>query len=90
MPLQHSLRHFSSFFQGPIDPRAGPAAAEHRRQVSQQSRLAELMLLNRLRARIRHDLTPDTLARAAVVIGVTARHWFGETGRNAADLEPGA
>ena len=48
------------------------------------------MLLNRLRARVRHDLTADTLARAAVVIGVTARQWFGETGRSAVDLEPGA
>ena len=90
MPLQHSLRNFSSFFQSPAGPRAGPATAEHRRQVSQQSKLAELMLLNRLRARIRHDLTADTLARAAVVIGVTARQWFGETGRSAVDLEPGA
>jgi hypothetical protein len=90
MPLQLSLRHFSSFFQGPMDLRAGSAVAQHRRQMSQRSRLAELMLLNRLRARIRHDLTADTLARAAVVIGVTARQWFGETGRSAVDLEPGA
>ena len=90
MPLQYSLRNFSTFFQSPVGSLAGPAAAEHRRQVSQQSGLAELMLLNRLRARIRHDLTADTLARAAVVIGVTARQWFGETGRSAVDLEPGA
>jgi hypothetical protein len=90
MPLQHSLRHFSSFFQSPVGSLAGPAAAEHRRQVSQQSGLAELMLLNRLRARIRHDLTADTLARAAVVIGVTARQWFGETGCSTLAREPGA
>jgi hypothetical protein len=90
MPLQHSLRNFSSLFQNPVGPRADPAAAEHRRQVSQQSRLAELMLLNRLRVRIRHDLTSDTLARAAVVIGVTARQWFGETGRSTVAREPGA
>ena len=90
MPLQHSLRHLSSFSQSPVNPRAGPAAAEYPRRVSQQSRLAELMLLNRLRARTRHDLTSDTLARAAVVIGVTARYWFGETGRGPAVREPGA
>ena len=90
MPLQHSLRNFSSFFQSPVGPRAGPAAAEHRRQVSQQSRLAELMLLNRLRARSRHDLTAETLAHAAVVIGVTARQWFGEAGRRKVVREPGA
>ena len=48
------------------------------------------MLLNRLRARTRHDLTSDTLVRAAVVIGVTARQWFGETGRNTIARESGA
>jgi hypothetical protein len=90
MPLQHSLRNFSSFFQSPVGSLAGPAAAEHRRQVSQQSGLAELMLLNRLRARIRHDLTADTLARAAVVIAVTSRHWFGETGSRKVARGPGA
>ena len=73
-----------------MDLRAGSAVAQHRRQMSQRSRLAELMLLNRLRARIRHDLTADTLARAAVVIGVTARQWFGETGRSTVAREPGA
>lgn len=48
------------------------------------------MLLNRLRARIRHDLTADTLARAAVVIGVTARQWFGEPVHSTLAREPGA
>jgi hypothetical protein len=90
MPLQYSLRNFSSFFQTPVGSLAGPAAAQHRRQVSQQSGLAELMLLNRLRARVRHDLTADTLTRAAVVIGVTARQWFGETGSRKVARGPGA
>ena len=48
------------------------------------------MLLNRLRARVRHDLTADTLARAAVVIGVTARQWFGEPVQSTLAREPGA
>ena len=48
------------------------------------------MLLNRLRARVRHDLTADTLARAAVVIGVTARQWFGETGHSTVARGSGA
>ena len=48
------------------------------------------MLLNRLRARVRHDLTADTLTRAAVVIGVTARQWFGQAGRRKVVREPGA
>ena len=90
MPLQYSLRNFSSFFQTPVGSLAGPAAPQHRRQVSQQSGLAELMLLNRLRARVRHDLTADTLTRAAVVIGVTARQWFGETASRKVARGPGA
>ena len=90
MPVQYSLRNFSTFFQTPVDSRVGPAAAKHHRQVSQQFRLAELMLLNRLRARVRHDLTADTLTRAAVVIGVTARQWFGDTGRSTLARESGA
>ena len=90
MPLPYSLRHFTSFFQSSAGPRDGPATAQHRRQFSQQSRLAELMLLNRLRARVRHDLTADTLARAAVVIGVTARQWFGETGHSTVARGSGA
>ena len=48
------------------------------------------MLLNRLRARSRHDLTAETLAHAVVVIGVTARQWFGEAGRRKVAREPGA
>lgn len=48
------------------------------------------MLLNRLRARVRHDLTADTLARAAVVIGVTARQWFGEAGCSTVVPKPSA
>jgi hypothetical protein len=48
------------------------------------------MLLNRLRACTRHDLTADTLARAAAVIGVTARQWFGEAERFTVAREPGA
>ncbi len=90
MPFQLSSRDLSSFYQSPAGRRSGPAATGPRRLVTQQSGLAELMLLNRLRARIRHDLSPDTLARASEVIGVTARHWFGQTGRSTIGLEPGA
>lgn len=90
MPVQLSPHNFSSFFQRPVRPQTGTDSTGVRCVVSKQSGLAELMLLNRLRARTRHDLTPDTLARAAEVIGVTARQWFGEPGRNTVAREPGA
>ena len=90
MPLQLSSRDVPSFFQRPAGPRAAPVSTGARRLASQQSSLAELMLLNRLRACTRHDLTADTLARAAAVIGVTARQWFGEAERFTVAREPGA
>ncbi len=59
-----------------------PRAARHfkpaaTRQDRFHTGLAELMLLNRLRARNRHDLSSQTLERAAHIIAVTSRHWFG-------------
>lgn len=39
--------------------------------------LAELTLVNRLRARTRRDLAIDALERAAKIVEVTAKHWFG-------------
>ncbi len=59
-----------------------PRATRHVKPVATrqdrfQTGLAELMLLNRLRARNRHDLTSQTLERAAHIIAVTSRHWFG-------------
>lgn len=53
-------------------------SASKRRLISIQAGLAELMLLNRLRARTRRDLASDTLERAAQIIEVTSRHWFAE------------
>ena len=90
MPFELSSRPFSHFLQSPAAPCSGLVRTGDRRRVLHQSRLAELMLVNRLRARIRHDLTEDTLARAAEVIGVTARQWFGDAGRSAVFPEPGA
>ena len=74
-PAQPGSRHFPAFFHSPASLRP---AAGGRRLFGQQSGLAELMLVNRLRARTRRDLAPDTLERAADVIALTARHWFGE------------
>jgi hypothetical protein len=47
--------------------------------IGLQASLAEMALINRLRARTRRDLSVDTLQRAAQVIDVTARHWFADT-----------
>jgi hypothetical protein len=50
----------------------------HPRLVSLQASLAELMLVNRLRARTRRDLALDTLQRGADIIELTAKHWFAD------------
>ena len=41
-----------------------------------QASLAEMLLLNKLRARTRRDLASDTLQRGADIIELTAKHWF--------------
>jgi len=49
-----------------------------RHRVSLQASLAELMLVNKLRARTRTDLALDTLQRGAAIIELTAKHWFAD------------
>jgi hypothetical protein len=78
MAAQSLLHTFSVFQPPPGQVRSGRAFKGRPRLLGLQSGLAELMLLNRLRARTRRDLAPDTLERAAAVIEVTARQWFGE------------
>ena len=72
MPSQLSPHTALSYFK----PEAGhdPDLAQSERRCL--SRLAEFLLLNRLRARTRGDLVADMLERAAIVIEVTSRHWF--------------
>ncbi len=53
-----------------------PASA--RQVLGLRAGMAELVLLNRLRARTRRELSKDTLERAARILEVTARHWLGE------------
>lgn len=79
MPAQ--LTHPPYTFFKPSTPQHPPqqARAQKRRLINIQAGLAELMLLNRLRARTRRDLARDTLERAAHIIEVTSRHWFGES-----------
>ncbi len=50
-----------------------------RQTLSLRAGMAELVLLNRLRARTRRELDHEMLERAARVIGITARYWAGES-----------
>ncbi len=56
---------------GPVPPVWG------RQALSLRAGMAELVLLNRLRARTRREPSREMLERAATVIGITARHWWG-------------
>ena len=60
----------------------GPGA---RRELVQQASIAQLLLLTRLRARNRHDLSIDLLERAAEVISVTCHNWFSSARRQAVE-----
>lgn len=62
-------------------------SASKRRLINIQAGLAELMLLNRLRARTRRDRGGETLERAARIIEVTSRHWFADTA-SLVEVEP--
>lgn len=53
-----------------------PAIA--RQALSLRAGMAELVLINRLRARTRRGAGVDVLEQAARVIGVTARSWLGD------------
>ncbi len=53
-----------------------PASA--RQVLGLRAGMAELVLLNRLRARAQRELSEDTLERAARLLEVTARDWLGE------------
>jgi len=55
-----------------------PAMAP-RRQVGFPSRIAEFLLVFRLRARRRSTLSADILERAVRVVLVTCKHWFSGT-----------
>ena len=79
MPAQLTQSGFVTFFTppAPLAPAARLPAA-HRRLASLQAGLAEVLLLSRLRARSRPNAVSDgTLERAAQIIEVTSRHWFG-------------
>ncbi len=56
--------------------RSVPVAGRH--VLGLRAGMAELVLLNRLRARTQRELSEDTLERAARLLEVTARDWLGE------------
>lgn len=51
-----------------------------RQALGLRTGMAELVLLNRLRARTRRDVTVEVLEHAARVIEVSARSWLAEDG----------
>ena len=89
MAAQLTQRPFTFFNTTRTASPSSPASADgrsasKRRLINIQAGLAELMLLNRLRARTRRDRGGDTLERAAQIIEVTSRHWFAESASLAA------
>ena len=65
----------------PADPAAShpvPAIAPQR-QIGFPSRIAEFLLVFRLRARRRSALSADILERAVRVVFVTCKNWFSGT-----------
>ncbi len=53
------------------------------RQQRLQASLAELLLVNRLKAHSHSAEAGDTMARAAQILSVTCRNWFSSTYREA-------
>ncbi len=52
-------------------------APPSRREVGFRAGIAEFLLLTRLRARHRSAPSPEMLARAALMVQVTCKSWFG-------------
>ncbi len=60
----------------PRQRKAWPAPPA-RREVGFRAGIAEVLLLTRLRARHRSAPSPEMLARAALMVQVTCKSWFG-------------
>ena len=52
------------------------------RGIGFQARLAEFVLLNRLKARNQRDESAEILARAERIVFVTCKNWFAELDRD--------
>ena len=53
------------------------------RGIGFQARLAEFVLLNRLKARSQRDESAEIMARAERIVFVTCKNWFAESDRDA-------
>ena len=81
MVARFRKRLFNPLGGGPA-AKAAPAPVITRRQIGFRASLAEFLLINRLRARIR-TVKPaqsfDVLQRSEHVIFVTCKAWFGDS-----------
>lgn len=83
--LRQGLDASQAFFRAPArlpkKPVAVPAVTAGAKLQSFNSRIAELLLVNRLKARIyQRAHAPEILERAAHVLFVTCRNWFSAPG----------
>lgn len=77
-PCEPTARSLSSHFPLDLSALAKVRPVVARQALGLRAGVAELLLLNRLRARTRRELNAQTLEHAARVIEVTARHWLSE------------
>jgi hypothetical protein len=77
-PCEPMAWRFASHFHLDLPGLAKVRPALVRHVQGLRAGTAELVLLNRLRARTRRGPGSETLERAASIIEVTARHWFGD------------
>jgi hypothetical protein len=88
-PASMASRFRQRLFQPWSGPRA-PAAAQLPEPIAQkkmtfQASIAEFLLVNRLRARKRAEPSADVLERAARIVFVTCKNWFGTPPRGGPD-----
>ena len=60
----------------PPGPAADVAVVPSRRRRSLQASIAELLLVNRLKARSQRNQASEMLDRASHIVFVTCKHWF--------------
>lgn len=75
--LKHRIFHGWSSREEPGEPASHPVPAiAPPRHVGFPSRIAEFLLVFRLRARRRSTLSADMLERALSIVLVTCKNWF--------------
>jgi hypothetical protein len=74
---QSLAAHFPDVWSQVLSAPQTAAESPGRHTLSLRAGMAELVLLKRLQARTRRELSQDTLERAARIIEVTANSWLG-------------